>query len=727
MRLNYYKQLLQADIKLAKSAFINHESRFSALQVEYTEQKSQLTRWGLSSVMKDFRMQSWLRQSRGELLMNMTNHIIHTLESKLTDTTELLAFLNESKSKANRSTEQDLRQRVDNVSDSFYASPEVLLEKDRDFLKKRQRLSAIDKLCHSASATFKESLPKLNSRSILDRKHDVLSVVQRYASMLDSKNLCMKSDVAVKGSWEEFCAWYEQKSSTELQLYDEYLEFIDDEREREGRLFRRWCNLVKGSSDDVHNTQSGDESVSPRVAISSRSPTKSAEGNSDHVDQLSTNQINNESGNSNGIGGENVGTVEANAAYMIFPKCVQIFIRYFAINIIAKTYEIPQTHHGALLALTEAVIHRAVHESLFRYPNEELKRMDRAWRVHTLKCRHVSPLAYHTAPKYLGIKSADFDVNVETPKTSLEKHLYEISDGLPCSTPSTTSHNKFLDVLKEEDEHEESTKSSSGYATPPKSGMTETETPPSISSTSTMLTTTSELSLSPGLTPPQPPTSKPGGYTHTPPTTHPSKTNARSSSTSALYSSADNGLTKAKMQRSRSTSNSGLAALGGKTAYCETVLKNISVLLSLKGRMEFILANNLDKSTTSAAKVNSVGDDEIARPPPIMVDLRPVKFVSAVSNEKNETNNKRKMPQKEGDEKYLSSDASNVAVYALPARVMGLLPLAVSPRVSLSLFLHCGMRLLLTQEEYFRISSLHAIMILFLLCGNNFGLIISRF
>jgi hypothetical protein len=251
VKLNYYKQLLQGDIKLAEKAFGNHEGRYESLQIEFAEQKGQLTRWGLESLMKNFRMQSWLRQSRGELLMNMTKHIIQTLLTKLTEVTELITFLNIKSTKDQKtklSSGSDLRQKLDTITDAFYASPETLLEKDKHFLKKRQRLSAIDKLCHTASAKFRESLPELNSKDFAERSRIVVSIVKRYANLLDPKNLCTNSDIAVSGSWHDFSLWYEQKSAKELQLYEEYLQFIDDEREREGRLFRRWCNLVRGSS-----------------------------------------------------------------------------------------------------------------------------------------------------------------------------------------------------------------------------------------------------------------------------------------------------------------------------------------------------------------------------------------------------------------------------------------------------------------------------------------------
>ena len=55
--MNQYKQLLQADLKVAEKASAYHLSRQDALQQEFKEQEMQLWRWGLEHLIQDFRMQ----------------------------------------------------------------------------------------------------------------------------------------------------------------------------------------------------------------------------------------------------------------------------------------------------------------------------------------------------------------------------------------------------------------------------------------------------------------------------------------------------------------------------------------------------------------------------------------------------------------------------------------------------------------------------------------------
>ena len=44
-----------------------------------------------------------------------------------------------------------------------------------------------------------------------------------------------------KVSWEEFCEFQATRASALRDLESLYADYIEDEREREGRLFRRWC------------------------------------------------------------------------------------------------------------------------------------------------------------------------------------------------------------------------------------------------------------------------------------------------------------------------------------------------------------------------------------------------------------------------------------------------------------------------------------------------------
>lgn len=47
--------------------------------------------------------------------------------------------------------------------------------------------------------------------------------------------------------WEDFCDWYADRSQQLAAIEAEYFDFIEDQREKEGRLFFRWCTAVMPS------------------------------------------------------------------------------------------------------------------------------------------------------------------------------------------------------------------------------------------------------------------------------------------------------------------------------------------------------------------------------------------------------------------------------------------------------------------------------------------------
>mmetsp|Transcript_4587 Transcript_4587/g.7013 ORF Transcript_4587/g.7013 Transcript_4587/m.7013 type:complete len:904 (-) Transcript_4587:171-2882(-) len=391
-----YRQLLQADMRVVEKAVQLHTHKQESLHVEFKEQEMQLWRWGLEHLIEDFRMQSWMRQDRGELLIDMSKHVLTTIQRRIRDINAIVTTLGTKPSKR-LPTEKE---RLALVGDQFYMSPERLLEEDAAYMEKRIRLLHFDRLCHTYSLKFRELLPELNSKPYQEREAILQNICSRYAELLDDRNLSIDTEVSSTATWPEFCEWYMDRCKKENEIYSEFLRFVDDEREREGRLFRRWCNLVKSLSTTAPVQDSAESSISRQTSNVSTHDTGSQ---LQKTPQKSVSKDASTPSDTKHLSGTIKKTaVEGNAAFIAHPKAVQTFIRYFALNVLSSHYSLPEKMKGVLVALTDVIVHRNVYDSLFRYPSLEMKRLDRQWRVQCYMCRFIDPLSYAVEPKYLG-------------------------------------------------------------------------------------------------------------------------------------------------------------------------------------------------------------------------------------------------------------------------------------------------------------------------------------
>lgn len=156
-------------------------------------------------------------------------------------------------------------------------------------------------------------------------------VLGRYSALI-----AMTEPAALEATmtWPDFCAWYALRHQEMAELEREYGNFVEDEREREGRLFRRWCTLTLLADEGGKE----DEALS---AVRSQGAVKSPK---------------------------------------MSARSIIAFVRHFAVNVIAAKYNTQLGKHEVLVALTESLVYRRINSCVLRYPAQAMQEKDVAWR-----------------------------------------------------------------------------------------------------------------------------------------------------------------------------------------------------------------------------------------------------------------------------------------------------------------------------------------------------------
>jgi hypothetical protein len=261
---------------------------------------------------------------------------------------------------------------------------------------------------------------------------------------------------------------YQERVKEELSLYAEYLRFVDDEREREGRsvvcinyaplphfpsspsfllldndrLYRRWCNLVR--STYTRQTSALDKNgnqISSTQELTKDSLVGTLNGGGGPVAVSAT-----PSADKKAIEGSAYfrppllwpdGPLDA--THMANPKAIQKFIRYFAINIISNYYAIPPHLESALVALTDNVIYRSVsllyllsvslilcrniYEVTFYASLPAKRRIDAHWRRQCRLGKFIDPIQYAVPARYLGRKEPEAAASSKSLDASIHSDL----------------------------------------------------------------------------------------------------------------------------------------------------------------------------------------------------------------------------------------------------------------------------------------------------------------
>lgn len=346
LRLQWYKGLLQSELITVERAKAHHRQHGKNLAQDFENQELQLQKWGLLNILPAFRMQAWARVSRASLLEDMSILATRLLQLRCDRADRVIAQFNDNS--------VSRKYPLSSYND-FCQLPEDLMHKDISLQELAHRLAKMDRVCSASLHKFRTLLPELESRTYVQRRHMLNDILKGYTIWLDASE---PANVDDNMTWPEFCDWYTKRHSEMSDIEKEFGIFVEDEREREGRLFRRWCLLVLAGA----SYGSPDKNKGPDVS------------------------------------GDGI-TSSARAA-LLSPRSILAFIKYFAINIIASRYAVTIVDQEALLALTESLVFRRVNPRIFKYPTKSLQERDIKWRRKCAICRYVDPTIYGVPHDY---------------------------------------------------------------------------------------------------------------------------------------------------------------------------------------------------------------------------------------------------------------------------------------------------------------------------------------
>ena len=384
-KLSRYITALQAEIVLVQKSITLHSQHMAELALNLKDQELQLKRWALGHLFRTFQLQAWLRHSRCEFVVSIVTYILSVLQEKVDDANCILRHISNKKGGMNEGT-PSLLPPYDLASiDEYCLSPEAILLAEPQFVELHTRLMLLDKLCHRSLHKFRAKLPDLESKAQTDRMESLHVLLSRYsAHMKNSQPLVKEGD---RLTWDNFIIWSMKRQNEQNELEKEYLGFVEDERETEGRLFRRWCILMNPKF--IENELNILAVPVDRDRVSSSQPTANSKNSfqgeaafvnaelatllaaaADNTTRQSTAP---KASDPAALNTQKPGTYHCymsnrhsrmlcNPDMVLSPRTVIAFIRYFSRDVIGKLYKVPvlSEHEEALFALTEQLVFRFV-------------------------------------------------------------------------------------------------------------------------------------------------------------------------------------------------------------------------------------------------------------------------------------------------------------------------------------------------------------------------------
>lgn len=388
LRLNWYKDMLTNEVNIFKRAKLHHYKHGVDLALEFERQEIQLQRWGLVNILPVFRMQAWARVSRAGLLEDIAQYGIKILSIRLERAGRVIAQFNDS----NTGRKQPL-----SAYSAFCLLPEEIISRDEHLRGLALRLLKLDRICNSSLQTFRAFLPELESRTFAQRKHMLSDILNRYSEWLSLSEPAHVEE-QMNGKWNisqggggdfaAFCDWYALRLTAMTDLERDFGTFVEDEREREGRLFRRWCLLAMADNNSAGNLEKDGKP-------------SNVQGNGDGTNGLLT---------------------PSSRAALLSPRSIRAFIKYFSLSVIAGRYSVTHANQEALVALTESLVYRRINCRVFRYPSKALQARDVNWRLQCFLCKQLNPLTFGVPPEYIS------PIHAAEASEGIKKGVYAYTD-----------------------------------------------------------------------------------------------------------------------------------------------------------------------------------------------------------------------------------------------------------------------------------------------------------
>lgn len=238
----------------------------------------------------------------------------------------------------------------------FCVQPDSLISYDDRLRSMAMQVKRLDELCfiHSKSLAFHE--PAYASKSTQVRRQLLLDILHRFVGI----NGSVESVVAgIEGSmsWVEYNDWYSARRSAALACVDALSDLVEDNRQKEGRLFNRWCRSVF-QFDDHQRRAPGEvrRSDSKQVPAQDVSAMGNQSAAGDGATNADPNPLIHDEPSLSSL--QQQQSSEGVVTLPTTPLTVKAFVRYFASDVLGKQYDVPESHTGALLSLVEMLFFR---------------------------------------------------------------------------------------------------------------------------------------------------------------------------------------------------------------------------------------------------------------------------------------------------------------------------------------------------------------------------------
>jgi len=242
-------------------------------------------------------------------------------------------------------------------AETFCVLPDSLISYDDRLRAMAMRVKRLDDLCATRSRRLADHESAYASKSVQVRRKVLLDILDKFFGIPSAESVV----AGIEGcsmSWVQYNDWYSARRAAMVACVDELSDFVEDSRQKEGRLFNRWCRSVFQYDEQRRTTGHGREVDSNPV------PVQDTDSNcATSMDQQSPDDngptINNDPSvyepsttTSSQQGSDGVVTLPTT------PLTVKAFTRYFASDVLEKQYDVPKELADALLSLVEMLFFR---------------------------------------------------------------------------------------------------------------------------------------------------------------------------------------------------------------------------------------------------------------------------------------------------------------------------------------------------------------------------------
>ena len=132
-----------------------------------------------------------------------------------------------------------------------------MLAKENQFVSLTKRLMRIDKVVNITQKVIRDKSIALYSS--YDRVPALYAIVREYLALITEKEYPNFDNDKVL--WGDLCRWYVTRQTAMLDVETRFGNFVDDLREREGRLFHRWVKYtLRDNESGEANEETEDQS-----------------------------------------------------------------------------------------------------------------------------------------------------------------------------------------------------------------------------------------------------------------------------------------------------------------------------------------------------------------------------------------------------------------------------------------------------------------------------------